>query len=377
MIDVELALAASPRVWSERLHRFLIDHGGARVRTQVISGDDALAESYHVLVVDDICSFLTPRLVDEVQRRGRFVLGVYEKEDQGPARNRLLGMGVDGVIEAESEPEEFLEVIARFSVPTLQVEVPRPQIQPKSADGVVIAVGSPPGGCGASEVAIAIGTRLSEEHGPTVLVDADDVAPSLAQRLGLARHPNMRTAIDVVEHHSGTLRSCLQQVGRLDVLAGLAGPGDWREVRPSELIAVVDRLHASGVRYVAVNIGSQLEGADRGRHGLSRAVAGRSDLLVAVCLSHPVAISRVLDWAGSVRDLRPDLPIQFVVNRAPGSRHRQAEIETELIRTHPGAGVFFLPDDSLVGEAAWSGTAVKRGRFRRATSRLTDRMVAA
>jgi MinD-like ATPase involved in chromosome partitioning or flagellar assembly len=377
VIDVELALAASSRLWSEQLHRFLIDHGGARVRTHVISGDDALAEAYHVLVIDDICSFLTPRLVDEVQRRGRFVLGVYEREEAGPARNRLLGLGVDGVIEAESEPEDFLEVIERFSIPAIPPETPPRRLEPRSSDGVVIAVGSPPGGCGASELAIALGGRLAESHGPTVVVDADEVAPSLAQRLALARHPNLRTAIDVVEHHSGSLRSCLQRVGRMDLLAGLAGPDDWREVRPSELVAVIDRLLGAGVRFVIANIGFQIEGADRGRHGLSRAAIGRADMLVAVCLAHPVAVSRVVGWAGAVRAIRPDLPIQFVVNRAPASRHRRAEIEEELTRADKAAGVCFLPDDSAVAQAAWSGLAVRRGRFRRAASKLADRMVAA
>jgi MinD-like ATPase involved in chromosome partitioning or flagellar assembly len=365
-----------PHASGPSLHRFLIDHGGARVRTQVISGDDALAEAYHVLVIDDICSFLTPRLVDEVQGRGRFVLGVYESIEAAPARNRLLGMGVDGVIEAEAEPEDFLEVVARFAVPLNGTGSPT-KVPSRVSAGVVIAVGSPPGGCGASEVAIAIGSRLAEQHGPTVVVDVDEVAPSIAQRLGLGRHPNLRTAIDVVEHQSGSLRSCLQQVERMDVLAGLAGPADWREVRPSELMAVVDRLHGSGARYLVANVGSQLEGADRGRHALSRAVIGRSDLLVAVCLAHPVAISRVIGWAETVTSVRPDLPMQFVVNRAPASRHRQSEIEAELARAHRGAGVFFLPDDSLVTEAAWSGVAVRRGPFRRATSKLTDRMVAA
>ncbi|MEX0657860.1 MAG: hypothetical protein WD080_01885, partial [Egibacteraceae bacterium] len=78
--EPEIALAASPRDWAQRLHRHLADHGGARVRATVLHPHDALAETYAVLVVDDTTSFLSHRLLDELRRTGRRVLGVYDPD---------------------------------------------------------------------------------------------------------------------------------------------------------------------------------------------------------------------------------------------------------------------------------------------------------
>ncbi len=77
---------------ADRVHRFLSDHGGARVRAQVLTPEDALAEDYQVLIIDDICSFLTPRLVAEVQRQGRLVLGVFDPSDPPDAKERSARM---------------------------------------------------------------------------------------------------------------------------------------------------------------------------------------------------------------------------------------------------------------------------------------------
>ena len=57
----ELALAASARGWPDQLHRFLLDHGGGRVLARVMGPEQAAHDAYEVLLIDDVCSFLTPR----------------------------------------------------------------------------------------------------------------------------------------------------------------------------------------------------------------------------------------------------------------------------------------------------------------------------
>ena len=59
----DIALAASARDWPDRLHRFLLDHGGGRVVDRIMTPDQATGSSFDVLLIDDVCSFLTPRLV--------------------------------------------------------------------------------------------------------------------------------------------------------------------------------------------------------------------------------------------------------------------------------------------------------------------------
>ena len=74
-----IAIVRSSRGWARTLHRYVVDHGGAIVRTRPLEERQAIEEEYDILIVDDISSFLTNHIVDELHRRGRRVLGVYPK----------------------------------------------------------------------------------------------------------------------------------------------------------------------------------------------------------------------------------------------------------------------------------------------------------
>lgn len=372
MADVELALAASARAWSDALHRFLADHGGARVRTVVMSAQEVVDERYDVLIIDDVCSFLTPRLVEEVRRPGRLVVGVFDSRDGADAKRRLLDCGVDDVIESDASPDEFLAVVGRLSqlapsAPDWMTPTPVHPVQ-----GRVVAVGAPPGGCGATEVALGLAAVLD-----AVVVDADDVAPSVAQRVGASLHPNLRTAIDMVHHRDGDLAETIVDGGGVRLLPGLATGDDWSQLHPGEVEAVIDEL-AAFEPLVVVNVGAGLERPQvgEGRFGLARGVLRRSDTIVGVTLPQPVAITRSIRWALEAKALAVETPLAMVVNRSPRSRFRRTEIEGALARALPDTPVFHLPEDDRVAEAAWSGIPVPGGPFLRALRQLAREVVA-
>jgi MinD-like ATPase involved in chromosome partitioning or flagellar assembly len=377
MSEIEVALAVSARDWPDRLHRFLADHGGARVRAQVMAPEDALAETYEVLIIDDVSSFLTPRLIQEIQRRQRMVVGVFDPADGPDGKQRLLECGVDQVIESEASAEEF--VIAVRALVALAPAHPRAvSEQPAEVGtaGKIVAVGSPPGGCGATEVAVAIAGRLSRA-GPTVLIDADEFAPAVAQRLGLRLLPNLRTAIDIVQHQGGDVGRSLQDVGKVRVLCGFSGDRDWMEIRPIELHDVLTELKRS-FRFIVANVGPVLEEGGTGeseRFGVTRSVVAAADAVVGVGLGHPVAVSRTISWGIAAASLNPAARRSLLINRAPRSAYRRGEIATEVARA-TGLEVEFLPWDDRVEAASWSGQPVNRGTFRRAIDRFSDRKLA-
>lgn len=368
MAEVELALAASSRQWSDSLHRFLTDHGGARVRAVVMSAEDALAENFDVLLIDDVCSFLTPRLVEQARRQGRLVVGVFEAADGADAKRRLLDCGVDDVIEAEATPDEFLDVVLR--VHDLKPRAAEPVVaRPAPAiGGRVIVVGGPPGGAGATEISLELGAHLGG-----VVVDADDVAPALAQRAGLPLHPNLRTAIDLVHHRAGDVTEAIGDVGGVELIAGLAHGDDWAQLHPGEVEAVVTEL-ALVRDPVVVNVGSGLERPllGEGRFGLARSLVAAADRLIGVGLPSPVGVTRLVRWCLEARVLAPGVPMVAAVNRTGRSAFCRGEIEAELARAVPDAAVVLLPDDPRVTEAAWAGNRVGRGPFRRAVERLAQ-----
>ena len=100
----DVAFAASARDWPDRIHRHMLDHGGARVVARLMGSEQVLASRFDVLLIDDICSFLTPRLVSLVKERGSGVLGVFDPGDGPDAKRRLLECGISDVIESGAEP---------------------------------------------------------------------------------------------------------------------------------------------------------------------------------------------------------------------------------------------------------------------------------
>lgn len=386
-MDTQIAIVVSPRHWAERLHRFAVDHGGTRVRTRVMRPEDALTEAYDVFVVDDITSFLTRRLVQQIQNSQRRVLGVYDPDDFPEGKQRLLDLGVDDVIEAGASPDEFIRSIGTLATLDAVIEEPvvedlpegkaveEPYARPDAGRGRVTVVGGPSGGPGATEVTLAMAGELRGRGDTVTVVDADDLSPAVAQRLGLDLHPNIRTAVDVLHHRTGSLESSLihPRHTAYEVLCGLPNPKDWFELRAGDVTDVV--LHLATVRqHVLVNVGNQIEDLSfyggQGRFGLGRAMLKAADVIVGVGSPSPIGVARLLEWIAEVRVASGSAPLHVVVNKAPKSPYQLRQIEEELRRTFTPASITFVPFDRKVEDAVWAGEAVGSGGFTKAIAEV-------
>jgi MinD-like ATPase involved in chromosome partitioning or flagellar assembly len=298
-------------------------------------------------------------------------------------RDHLLAMGVDRVIESEAPMSAFLEaLLALAPVEAVGVVSDRDlrrlvdePIAAESDSGATapVVVGGPPGG-GATEISIEL-ARAASSHGEVVLVDADDVLPSIAQRLALPIEPNLRTAVDAVEYGMGELTDafCAVPGGSFPVLCGLPNVAAWSQVRPGEVIDVLDAIARRSQTTVVVNVASRVEdlvvSVGRTRYGVTRAVLGHGGTVVGVGSGNPVGVTRLLGWVAEVRALT-DASLHLVVNESPVDGFRRAEIADEIHRTYPPAGLWFVPHDEKVGVAAWAGELVGPGAFTRAVSGL-------
>jgi len=372
MAEPEIALVFSPETWVEELHRFVTDHGGARVRSVVVDPAVALDELFGTLVVSSRWPALTHGLVDELHARGRTVLGVYDREEPATV-DVLRATGVDATVESDAPMSEFLAVLNELE--------PRDDVRGRGDDPAAsaghgsydcrwIAVGGPAGG-GATEVAIELARAA---RGSTVLVDADDVAPAVAARLALPIEPNLRDAIDAVEHDLGAIEHTLIAVPALGgaVLTGLANVAAWSQVRAPEALRTLRalcRMHATVVVDTAPCL-EDLPTAPRGRHAVTRAIVAESAHLVAVGDATPVGVVRLLGWIADALALRATGSVHVVLSRAPRDAHRRAQLEAEVLRTFVPETVTCVPFDPRVERAAWSGTPVASGPFRRALAPL-------
>lgn len=372
MSDLALGFAVSPRDWPDRLHRFLADHGGARVRVHLLHPDEATEEHYDVLVVDDICSFLTPRFVAQVYARGRRVVGVYERS-RPEGKDRLAECGIDVIVDAAADPEEFLRavMVAAEELPTVGVATAASiEVSPRRSPGRVVVISGASGGCGVTEVAVGLAFTSMRRDLPVCLVDADPLRPAIGPRLGLPPHPNLRTVIDELEHR-GAAPVPPRHRG-MAVLPGGVDHAALEGVRARQVLDVLEHLTARGI-HVIVDAGAQLAPGDSGLPGLGAALVEAADAVVGVTAGSPVGVIRLLRWSAGVKGLAAGA-VFVAFNRSPMSPYRRGELLEEVVRSYQPAGMCFLPADPTVAEAAWRGEPATRGRFIRALRRLADRL---
>jgi MinD-like ATPase involved in chromosome partitioning or flagellar assembly len=395
---VEIAIGVSHRSWAQELFRHVADHGGAVVRTRVLLEEDALESSYAVLVVDDTASVLSPRLVAELHRRDRRVIAVHAAGDH-PAREALARLGVDAAIPDSATPEELVDAIVALApergsgmVEDTFAEIARelghelsgggePPLHeepaPRFERGLVTTVLAVSGGAGATEVALALAAALHQRGERVVLVDADEVAPSLAQRVALPLVPNLRNAVDALERGVGSLQEALvalpERDGGFDLLCGLASSRDWPGLRPESVAEVVGEL-ARTHGQVLVNAGSRTEEVlapgGLARYGITRAMALVADQLVLVGGGTPIGVARTLDWLADHADVARSKPLHVALNQAPTATFKRGELEREVLRSFLPSSLSLLPSDKRVEEAVWNGHTVASGPFAKAVQSL-------
>ncbi len=86
------------------------------------------------------------------------VLGVFDPADGQDGKERLRECGVDQVIESAASAEEFVIAVRALVALAPHGTVAEPDYGRGAGltGGRLIAVGAPPGGCGATEVAVSV-----------------------------------------------------------------------------------------------------------------------------------------------------------------------------------------------------------------------------
>ncbi len=229
-----------------------------------------------------------------------------------------------------------------------------------------LVVVSGPRGSGVTEVAVTLAAALAARREPVVLVDAHEVAPSVAGRLGLALEPNLRSAIDACAHGLGSLGATIARppgaAAALGVVAGFPSGVAASQVTAGDVLGVVETVRDRHACIVDADEASPI----------ASALLGAATAIVGVAGASPVGVVRALEWAAVVRRRVPATPIHLAVNRAPGARYRREEIRGEIVRTLRPRSISWLPTDPRVEAAAWNGELVGRGPFRAAVASLAQ-----
>jgi MinD-like ATPase involved in chromosome partitioning or flagellar assembly len=317
--------------------------------------EQAMTDQYDVLLIDDVCSFLTPRLVRGLRGLGREIVGVYSATDAPDAKRHLLECGITDVMESDAGAEEFISVAAA----TMMHHRPSPAVISRAAGSFRVGVFGPLGGVGVTEVAIGLASGLSRSR-PTLLIDLDQHSPSLAQRLDLPLHPNLMTAVDSA-HHSGELAEAIIGYRGMSIIGGLANSGS-PHLPAVEIDGLLDEIGGMGFQASVADLGAMRP--DR--------FAPRFNALIAVGLASPVGMSRLVRSVHAVVSSGEAADTVAVVNRVAAGGRRRLEVKAEMARLMPEIPVVLLPEDRGLERAAWDGTRLSRGPFARAVGRIAD-----
>jgi MinD-like ATPase involved in chromosome partitioning or flagellar assembly len=319
--------------------------------------EQALSDEYEVLFIDDVCSFLTPRLVRGIRDLGREIVGVYDPVDAADAKRHLLECGVTDVMEQDALPEEFLAAAESTLLHRETAAVRTKAASPAFRVGVL----GPIGGVGATEISIGLASSLATKR-PTVLVDLDQTAPSLAQRLDLPLHPNLLTAVDAAHHRVGSMSEAVLKGDGIDVVGGLAKAITDQELPSVELEGVLDELGNCGYEVVV---------ADLGALPAARLAEFRFQVLIVVGLGNPVGMARMVR---TVQDLTSRVDISdkvALVNRVGSGSRQRLEIRAEMARLMPTIPVVLVPEDRRLSRASWDGERAIRGPFAKSLARVS------
>lgn len=358
-MDPIIAMAASARDWPDRLHRHLLDHGGGRVAARVLGVDQAMGAEFQVLFIDDVCSFLTPRLVSKLREKGSEIIGVFDPGDGSDAKRRLLECGISDVIEADAGPEEMLELTRSaigHGVPANPVASSSDRI------GWAIGVTGATAGVGATEIAVALAVAAAERL-EVVLVDLDPSWPSVAPRLDMPLHPNVRTAVDFVLHQPDQLPRSFQWLGGLAVVGGVADRGAAAPIGHIEAELLLETLGGM-FDLVVIDLGP-LDNA-------LRALLRRLDTVALVGTGDPVGVARMARIVGTVLDLAAEDAVVLTANKVPSRPYHHAEVRSELSALWPQVPVVTLPADPRLAAASWAGVPSARGLFHKAVERTAS-----
>ncbi len=358
MSGPSVAIAASTRPWGDQLHRFVLDHGGATVKARVMSVDQATSADFDVLVIDDICSFLTRRLIVDMRRLGRGVIGVFAPGDGPDAKRRLLEVGISDVIDSDASPSELLEQVRLVDG---HRQIPRLEGHPLTSDGLCLAITGPPGGVGITEIALGIATQM---RGPGVaLVDLNQQWAAVGQRLGLPVHPNLRTAVDSVLHDPDRLSGSFHRVGEIDVVVGLVNP-DAGVLTTTDASALISEL-ADTHDHVIIDVGTVTDWA-------TDMISRCAHATLIVGLGDPIGITRLIKSYWRVSEaIGPTAEIGLIVNRVRSKRER-GQILDQISRSIGPTPVFIVPEVSALSAAAWNGFVKDSGAFARSVRPLAS-----
>lgn len=367
---LRIGIVATPRQWRSDLQAWITDHTVGVSIAVIREPGDISPTAFDVIVFDDVTQFVATDLVDRLKATGIAVVGVFDATGvDGMGRSQLERVGIDQLVGLPCAPADLLAAFEQAAEEGKGERGPTEVVKERRAK-VDDQVGSLCAVVGHWQGAVVdVGAALASAftaHGPTILVDVDDIDPGVASRFMLALSPNV---VDYIRNGQGP-RVLADSLGRhlrgarpLDfaVLCGMAKRRDWQELTAESIHGLLDETEAYWSRTVAICAPNwdRIPGAPQ-RGAATRAVLDRADSVVIVAEPDPVGALRALDRLADLLRISTPGEVTVVFYGRTRARFRRVELETHL-RASAGPDVIdhviFVPTGGALDKQRWNGAA--------------------
>ncbi|MFM5904461.1 MAG: CpaE family protein [Microbacteriaceae bacterium] len=258
-------------------------------------------------------------------------------------------------------------------------------IDEHSASVRTIGVWGPSGSPGKSTIAISIADALVRAGKRVLLVDADTHNPSLALMLGvIEKCQSLSTVLDAMRFSSSTeLWSDLvvpirTSRGTFDLVAGLASPERWAEVRFDELRSVlpIQTLYDFVVFDLATPLGDT---ENLRRNALTLELLKAVDNLVVLGRPDLVGVQRLAESLLDLRRIRREASIHLVFNQTSAHGSVGAALDAFELLARERINAVVPRDRRVFATALAQGTTISRvrrsGRLQAQIDELMDQVL--
>lgn len=298
-------------------------------------------------------------VIDRLHTMGVLVVGVASPEDM----DRVAVLQVDAVTDSSAGGAAVVDAIRALDLDSHVPPTPPAEELAGSGKGKVIAVWGTHGAPGRTTVAVAVAEVLGE-HGSTLVIDADTVAPSIAQTLGIVDEAsgiavaaraatNGRLTPEIVVNAAPTVRG-------MAVMTGLTRPDRWREL-PSPAIDAILGGARDAFDWIVVDVTGGWEDGEPdfgsafapGRGAAQHAVLAGADHLIVVGQADPVGMYRLVSLLADKPRVEgaTHIAVTKVRSSVTGSGSTRAVTEV-LVRLAGEPDPVLIADDRAAFDAA-------------------------
>ncbi len=297
-------------------------------------------------------------VIDRLHAMGVSVVGIAHSEDM----ERVAALRCDAVTDAAAGGPAVVEAIGRLDLDAIPPPAPV-EIQPDDARGTIIVVWGPHGAPGRTTVAAALAAELAHD-GATLLIDADTLAPSLAQSLGIVDESSGIAAACRAATHGrltqAALEGAIYTLGRMRVMTGLTRPDRWREA-PGRALEEVLQAARSLAEWTVVDVAGGWEDDESGfgsafaptRWSAQHAALAAADHVVVLGQADAVGVYRLVSLL--VDAPRVDGEYHVAVNKVRASATGAGstrQVREVLVRLAGEGDPVLIADDRAAADTA-------------------------